>query len=255
MNFPLPARRGCTFCPRSRSATPPGARSSTSAMGGQRRVGVRYRPLPPRWSDCLEAPFSWGRPTAMAAANRGGGGARGAPSRVLDRPLRRLEHAVRRVCGSHPLRDGSRALRLVLRLRRAACSATTAPPPARAVRAVVAASVRRRLVPPEGAQSNLAGRADHPVVRVSGTMPARIVVWARQCVCPPRPSGSMRRAGRLSAAPVSPGATSLCPTDEHRMNVWQGNFPSASIPAQDGYFRKAHTSQCIPAEWERAFTT
>ena len=55
----------------------------------------------------------------------------------------------------------------------------------------------------------------------------------RACACPPRRSGSTPRAGGLVQKRL-PWGDELEPGGEHRMNVWQGAFPSHNT-LEDGY--------------------
>ena len=76
---------------------------------------------------------------------------------------------------------------------------------------------------PEGPQSDVAGRADHPVVHVSWNDALAYCAWAARA-SPPRPSGSTPRAAASSGQPFPWGAE-LEPGGEHRMNVFQGTLP------------------------------
>ena len=137
-----------------------------------------------------------------------------------------------RFVAGHRLLHRGRAVRLVVRVRR--------PAPRR-----LPADARRRQTPsggarsrapgwrhPEGPQSNLDGRDDHPVVHVSWNDAAPTASGPARG-CPRRPSGSTPRAVG-SRAQLFPWGDELEPGGEHRMNVWQGEFPARNTHA-DGY--------------------
>ena len=79
---------------------------------------------------------------------------------------------------------------------------------------------------PEGPQSELADRVDHPVVHVSWQRRGRVLPVGGHGGCRPRPNGSTRRAA-VSSARRFPWGDELEPGGEHRMNVWQGDVPEA----------------------------
>ena len=135
------------------------------------------------------------------------------------------QRRVRRVRRRHRPRHRGRALRLVVRLRRPAARRLPADPRRRA-RAVVAPGRGRRLAPPGGpaVRSSTAAR-DHPVVHVSLDDAAAYCALGRRHGCRPRPSGSTPPAA-ASRAGVFPWGDELEPGGEHRMNVWQGEFPA-----------------------------
>jgi sulfatase modifying factor 1 len=111
-------------------------------------------------------------------------------------------------------------------------------PPTRAV----AAAPWWRQVPgaswrfPEGEQSSLDRRADHPVVHVSWDDALAYCRWAglRR---PTEAEWEYAARGGLVGMRF-PWGNTLRPGGEHRMNVWQGRFPSANTRA-DGYLGTA----------------
>ena len=107
-------------------------------------------------------------------------------------------------------------------------------PPTRAV----AAAPWWREVPgadwkhPEGPQSDLAGRDNHPVVHVSWHDAAAYCAWAGRRL-PTEAQWEFAARGGLDEMPF-PWGTELRPGGRHRMNVWNGAFPQHNTRA-DGY--------------------
>ena len=95
-------------------------------------------------------------------------------------------------------------------------------------RAVEGASWRT----PEGPQSSINDRSDHPVVHVSWNDALAYAQWAG-CSLPTEAQWERAaRAGLESRA--YPWGNELTPGGEHRMNVWQGVFPTQNL-AEDGW--------------------
>jgi formylglycine-generating enzyme len=96
---------------------------------------------------------------------------------------------------------------------------------------------------PEGPHSNLDGREEHPVVHVSWNDAAAYCAWA-QTRLPSEAEWEYAARGGL-AGNVFPWGDDLEPDGEHRMNVWQGTFPSGNTLA-DGYLGTAPVDAYAP---------
>jgi formylglycine-generating enzyme len=86
---------------------------------------------------------------------------------------------------------------------------------------------------PAGPQSSIGERLDHPVVHVSHDDARRYCAWAGTRL-PTEAEWEYAARGGLEAE-VYPWGSELEPDGEHRMNVWQGEFPSHNTLA-DAYY-------------------
>jgi formylglycine-generating enzyme len=96
---------------------------------------------------------------------------------------------------------------------------------------------------PEGPQSNIDDRVDHPVVHVSWQDASAYAAWAGKRL-PTEAEWEFAARGGL-VGKLFPWGNDLEPDGEHRMNVWQGKFPNENTAA-DGYYGTAPVTAFPP---------
>jgi sulfatase modifying factor 1 len=96
---------------------------------------------------------------------------------------------------------------------------------------------------PEGPGSSIAGRDDHPVVHVSWNDAHAYCTWAGARL-PHEAEWEFAARGELEGN-VFPWGDELEPGGEHKMNVWQGDFPVSNTGA-DGFVGTAPVTSFPP---------
>lgn len=98
-------------------------------------------------------------------------------------------------------------------------------------------------VRPEGPQSSIKNRLDHPVTHLSWTDTVAYVDWVGKRL-PTEAEWEKAARGGLKGKRYAWG-DELTPNDEHRCNIWQGEFPNRNTE-QDGYASTAPVDEYRP---------
>lgn len=100
---------------------------------------------------------------------------------------------------------------------------------------------------PEGPESNIDDRLTHPVIHVSWKDAVNYCQWKNKRLPSEAEYEAACRGGKRGK--LFPWGNKLMPKDEHRMNIWQGEFPDDNT-AEDGFIGTCPVDQFHPNDFD-----